>query len=212
MDSPPFESFSRVLSETIGPLFVSAIIGGALQGVIGGQAIYYFKYNKADPLVMKCLVLFVWVLNILHYFLVVDAIFIYTVNGHGDPSSVSRLTWSDIAIVLVSDTGDLAVKSIFSYRVWRLSRQWYLSVAIMTGALVTFSFSLYLTITMIQSPSVMPNAVGTFGALITLAISDIIMSVILAMVFWKRRSVFPTVNRVLRMVILYSLETSLVTR
>ena len=72
------------------------------------------------------------------------------------------------------------------------------------------------------------SQVGTFGSLITLAISDVIMSVVLAIVFWRRRSVFASyvcplpclewylmflrsVNRILRVAILYTMETSLVT-
>ncbi|KAH9828797.1 uncharacterized protein C8Q71DRAFT_455826 [Rhodofomes roseus] len=62
-----------------------------------------------------------------------------------------------------------------------------------------------------MSPTLSASPVGTFGSLISLAASDIVMSIILASVFWRRRSVFPTVNRVLRLVILYSMETALIT-
>ncbi|TFY69342.1 hypothetical protein EVJ58_g471 [Rhodofomes roseus] len=79
---------------------------------------------------MRCLVFFVWAINVVHLFLVVDSAYIYTVNYHSDPPALDRQTWSGMGILLVSTISDLGQKGIFSYRVWRLSRKWYLCAII----------------------------------------------------------------------------------
>ncbi|EPT04843.1 hypothetical protein FOMPIDRAFT_82818 [Fomitopsis schrenkii] len=199
-----------VLNETLGAMLVGLIVGSMLQGINNGQAIYYFKHCQADPYVIKCLILFVLLLNALQIFLVGVAVYIRSVDHHSD-ADLSKLNWGDIAVVIVSALSDFGVKETFSYRVWRLSQKWALAAAIMSGAFVTFGFSLFLAITMVMAPNNLPNRVGTLGSLITLAISDVIMSVVLAIVFWRRRSMFASVNRILRIAILYTMETSLVT-
>ncbi|TFY69341.1 hypothetical protein EVJ58_g470 [Rhodofomes roseus] len=110
MTTPTVEVPIRVLNETIGAFMLSAIIGAVLQGVNIGQAIFYFRHQKTDPLIMKCLILFVLAVNVFHFFLVIDALYLYTVDGRSNPSNLNTLTWSVIAILLVSVVGDLGVK------------------------------------------------------------------------------------------------------
>ncbi|KAI0731694.1 hypothetical protein C8Q72DRAFT_218188 [Fomitopsis betulina] len=200
-----------ILNETVGTMLVGLILSGVLQGVNNGQTVYYFKHSKTDPRVIKCLVLFVLFLNALHIFLVGVAVYVRTVDHHSAPAFMSKLNWGDMAVVIVSSMSDLGVKATFSYRVWRLSQKWSLAALIMSGAFLTLAFSLFLVTSMFMAPDVIPNRVGTLGSLITLAISDVVMSVVLAFVLWRRRSVFPSVNRVLRIAALYASETSLIT-
>ncbi|KZT70623.1 hypothetical protein DAEQUDRAFT_178533 [Daedalea quercina L-15889] len=133
---------SGVLNDILGALFLAAAIGGLLQGINNGQAVFYFRNNQSDSRIMKYLVFFVWFTNVLHLFLVAAAVYMDMVDGHGDIDKSERLYWSDMAIVLVSAVSDLGVKGTFSYRVWRLSQQWILSLMIMIGAFITFGFSL----------------------------------------------------------------------
>ncbi|KAH9923526.1 uncharacterized protein B0H18DRAFT_1105321 [Fomitopsis serialis] len=211
MFMPTLSLPNQVLNETIGALLLSAIVGGILQGVTSCQTIVYYVRSQSDPVIVKSLVFLVWLLNALHTFLVTDTVYTYTVRGRSDPLALDKLPWMASVIILGNVIGDLGVKGIFSYRVWKLSRQWYLGVLIMTGALVTFAFGVFTMIRLIISPYSHPDPVSTYGTLSALAASDILMSVILGVVIWKHRSVFPSVNRVLRKVVLYSAETSLVT-
>ncbi|KZT70618.1 hypothetical protein DAEQUDRAFT_725158 [Daedalea quercina L-15889] len=213
MESPIISKLvpSGLLNETIGAMLISAIVGAVLQGITSGQTIIYYVGSKSDPIVIKSLIFFVWVMNLLHTFLVTDAVYVYTVTGHTDPSALQKLTWSAMAIILENVIGDLGVKGIFSYRVWKISRQWYLAFLIMVSALVSFAFAVFTVAKMIMDPSAPAYAPSTYGTLIGLAGSDILMSVILAAVMYKHRSMFPRVNRVLRTVVMYSVETSLIT-
>ncbi|EPS99481.1 hypothetical protein FOMPIDRAFT_1050519 [Fomitopsis schrenkii] len=204
-------SLSEQLNETVGAMLISAIIGSVLQGVTTCQTIAYFLGSKTDSRVIRSLVLFVWVVNVLHAILVVDSVYTYSVTHHGNPSALATLTWSSMAIIIGNVVGDLGVKGIFSYRVWKISRQWYMGVLIMLTAVVTFTFAVFVVSEMALSPTSPPEPVGTYGSLAALAGSDIVMSIVLALVLYQHRSVFPSVNRVLRGVVWYSAETSIVT-
>ncbi|KZT70648.1 hypothetical protein DAEQUDRAFT_180600 [Daedalea quercina L-15889] len=201
----------ELLNETIGAMFISAIIGAILQGITSCQTILYYAGNKSDPVVLKSLMFFVWVMDLIHTFFVTETVYIYTVNRRSDPTALSKLTWSAMAIILGNVIGDFGVKGIFSYRVWKISGHWYLGAIIMFTTLVTFALGVFTFVKMIVSPSSPPYAASTYGTLIALAVSDILMSVILGAVIYHRRSAFPSINRILRRFVLYSAETSVVT-
>ncbi|KAI0719886.1 hypothetical protein C8Q72DRAFT_109748 [Fomitopsis betulina] len=221
-------SLSGQLNSTVGAMLISAIVGSMLQGVTTCQTIIYFRRSKSDPLVVRSLVFFVWAVNVLHAILVADSVYTSSVTHHGNPYALATIPWSSMAIIIGNVVGDIGVKGIFSYRVWKISQQWYLGVLIMSTAVVNFCTHFFarkvsnaehplihsvrfLVREMVASPTSPPQPLGTYGSLASLAGSDILMSIVLAWVLYQHRSAFPSVNRVLRRLVLYSAETSLVT-
>ncbi|EPT04842.1 hypothetical protein FOMPIDRAFT_1013707 [Fomitopsis schrenkii] len=183
MATPAMQVPLALLNENVGVMLISATLGAMSLVSRGSQAVkHWYITCKASRILLSSGRL---AMNLFHTFLVTDTVYTLSVTHHGNPIAFETLTWSAMAIVIGNVIGDLGVKG----------RKWYLGALIIFAALVTFAFAAQLTFDaflrtvvvaeMVRNPTAPPQAVGTYGTLVALASSDILMSVILGVVWYS---------------------------
>ncbi|KAJ7581925.1 hypothetical protein C8J56DRAFT_1056923 [Mycena floridula] len=92
-------------------------VSGVLFGLITSQTYVYFKTFPRDSRFTKGLVAVLWVVEMLHTACIFDALYMYTVAGYGDPTSLIRFPVAlDVTIILHGATVIL-VQLFFSHRI-----------------------------------------------------------------------------------------------
>ncbi|OCH90217.1 hypothetical protein OBBRIDRAFT_826083 [Obba rivulosa] len=160
------------------------------------------------------------------------------VQGPGplDPTMFigNLLTWSTTAQMIVTGVSDLVVRSLFCLRLWKLSnRNWALVVPIVTLSLLALAGCIY-TVQMTQNkdfnvkrvPGLSVNGVSEstpglsafFSSewdfvtiLIANVAADILIASSLCIVLWRMRSGIPRSDSLLRVLMMYSINTGLLT-
>ncbi|KAH9834135.1 uncharacterized protein C8Q71DRAFT_162192 [Rhodofomes roseus] len=225
--SPSVELTYQVLT----PYFIGGVCVAFLYGVTTGQMIFYWNRGGRDGKVFRFLVFMLWLLDGAHYVLVPCSFYVLLVENLHDSSawineessSYFFNTWSYQGIFVVTGLTDIGVKSIFTYRIWKLSNS-----AMIGGALVVFNLTV-LVLSIVSAftydcigahalPSCFSNvpahghintSIGTAIAMLAcMAASDIATFVLLCVFLWRRRTGFA---RTIRLLILYSIEVGMLT-
>ena len=63
-------------------------------------------------------------------FLLIDNAWHFLAKGWGDPEALIKPGWSWIAVPLISGIVSCTVQWFFSWRIWKLSGKWYVSIFI----------------------------------------------------------------------------------
>ncbi|OCH92419.1 hypothetical protein OBBRIDRAFT_450860 [Obba rivulosa] len=205
------------LDGTLGVLQIASMITFILYGVTTIQTYIYFRRCARDHTFFKVAMTFLWVLDTLHQVFIGHAVYTYTVTDFSSILLLTQETWSLIAAILVTAPLEMTVRSMFCLRIWQLSgRNWILVSVIMLcsfgafGNLIAFALldrlKLHDRFLELRSLSVQ------FYLAVTCSISaDSLIALTQVMLLWKRRSRFQRTNSVLRSLIIYSVNTGLLT-
>ncbi|OCH92426.1 hypothetical protein OBBRIDRAFT_451171 [Obba rivulosa] len=204
------------LDGTLGALVIGGMVTAALYGVTTIQSYIYFHQAGKDSLIFKFVVGFLWILDTSHQVFICHAVYKYTVTDYGNVLALTTFTWSIIGTVFVTAIMDVIVRSIFCYRIWRFSKNWFVVALIMICSLGEFG-------------SMMAFAIGDqiglhtnfpaehsfssdfyFGVVISI-VSDTLIAISQVILLWKRRTRIPRTNTVIRTLMAYSINTGLVT-
>ncbi|KAF8180840.1 hypothetical protein BJ912DRAFT_1062286 [Pholiota molesta] len=133
------------LDSTLGAAFLGTLAAAVLYGVTSVQTFMYFRDCKEDGRLLRCLVLFLWALDTIHFAFTSHGLYFYLVTSFGDFAVLLSPTWTILAQVYVTNLSDLIVRGFFAMRVSILcgERQvlsFVLPVIITVLSLVVFSF------------------------------------------------------------------------
>ncbi|KAF9023684.1 hypothetical protein BDZ89DRAFT_1162636 [Hymenopellis radicata] len=207
------------LHNTMGALLIGVIVSSALWGITCMQTFQYITiYWKRDSLGLRLLVSATFFFDTLHEILICHTIYMYLVVNFANPTQLGVIEWSILAEVVPSALVALLVQGFFAYRVWILSRRnkgriylvsllGALVIAEFTVALIYFgkawSLKVYSNSFKIRSLSQSMNIVGAVG--------DIFITASLIFFLHKSKSGMQRSNQVMNSLILFSLNTGLLT-
>ncbi|TBU45436.1 hypothetical protein BD309DRAFT_715918 [Dichomitus squalens] len=206
---------SLALDETLGAAFLGTIATSCFYGITVVQTYIYFKRSAKDSAFLKFLVFFLWVLDSLHLALIVHSIYYYAVTNFMNPKVLASPTWSILVMIACTGVSDVTVRSIFCHRVWRLSNgNWPLAIAIMVSSLTVFGGSIAF--------AVKSFGVGTFAGFSKIAdilyvsfgagvVADVLIAGALCTILARCRTGFRKTDSVVRTLIMYSINTGLLT-
>lgn len=179
------------------------------------QTYIYFHRGNTDSALSKSVIGFIWILDTLHQIFICHVTYTYTVTRYGDITPLQQQTWSMIAVIVISAFMDLGVRSMFCIRVWRFSGENQLLLAVVTilslgtfGTMLAIAvedvFKLHLQFDVLPSLSALVycNVISAVGTDALLAIAQVVL-------FHKRGSSVPKTVSVIRKLIVYSINTCL---
>ncbi|KAJ3854979.1 hypothetical protein EV368DRAFT_80056 [Lentinula lateritia] len=102
---------------TIGALFCGVIAASVFYGVTILQTIFYFQTYPNDKTFLRIMVLFVWALDTLDLFLVVNGLWTWSIANFANPLALLELPWSIKAEPVVTATISTAVQLFMAYRI-----------------------------------------------------------------------------------------------
>ncbi|KAF4580522.1 hypothetical protein EYR38_003121 [Pleurotus pulmonarius] len=129
MSTPPLldiPDITGVLSSSLGALLVGGFFSVCLFGANSLQTWYYYQHYPTDAMIMKYTVACVWILEAAHAVFICHAIYSYVVLGFGNMSVLGSTAWSVNATIVVTALLTLIAHSFFAWRVYILSRKWFI--------------------------------------------------------------------------------------
>ncbi|EKM81475.1 hypothetical protein AGABI1DRAFT_54253, partial [Agaricus bisporus var. burnettii JB137-S8] len=200
------------LDNTMGVAFIGVVIAGMLYGVSVIQ-VYYYYTNQTDTWSIKLLVGSVMFFETIHQILITHSMYMYLVKDAARPEMLNKLIW--LVEVLFNGLTAFVVQSFLTMRVWRLSNRkiWLTGAAVLLvigefGCVVAFTalslrLKTYAQLAELKSLSIAVNALAAAG--------DLIIAASLCIILHQSRTGFQRSDTMIKKLIVYSVNTGLLT-
>lgn len=198
----------------VGPLLLGYLFNWGLFGVLCLQMYIYFLSFPRDSIYVKSLVYGLFAVDCLQTAMTTHNAWHFLSRGWGDLAVLGDPGWSWIAVPLFSGIVSCTVQLFFSWRIWKLSRSWWLPgiiacVALAQGISACVSgiwFAIINDITKISS--LFPSATVWLGGS---ALADVMITISLVSYLAKANSGFSQTDDVISKLIRMTVETGAVT-
>ncbi|KAH9933570.1 uncharacterized protein BXZ73DRAFT_100955 [Epithele typhae] len=203
------------LGNSFGAMLIGTFIGIALYGAVVHQAYRYFRVYHDDQILIKALVLVVLALETFHIVACCHLSYHYLVANWGVPIHLINTTWSLNSLLACSGLIVFITQSFFARRVYILAPRF----RILLGA--TFLL-LVLELGFLTAASAETIIQGSFvgfkkltwlvaaGCGIAL-VADGILTTLLVIILRKRRTGFERMDTVVHLLVLYTINTGMLT-
>ncbi|KAF8992835.1 hypothetical protein BDQ17DRAFT_187197 [Cyathus striatus] len=206
------------IQDTMGALFVGALVTMTLYGITTLQTyIYYMSFPK-DGILMKCLVAFIWILDTLHVILMCHSLHYYLITEFGNLIAHTEGTWSLVASIGINVIIALIVQSFFTQRIHTISpanKKWWISGIIGFTVVVHFAFGMETVVLIFikkkfsRLKEIRMVAALPFGVFVVL--SDVFIALALCILLHSNRSDFEDTNSLINKLIVYAINRCLLT-
>ncbi|OCH93186.1 hypothetical protein OBBRIDRAFT_885704 [Obba rivulosa] len=202
------------LGNTLGAFLIGVIIAAALWGITVVQTYQYFRQSEDDPKLLKVMVIFLWILKTLHQVLLIHGIYTYVILDYGNLEALAIPTWSLLAAPVIAVTMDSIIRGLFCLRVWKLGHNWFVVAPIMIFSMLQFAGAVvwgglashldnYDKFGRISLAFYLPTC-AAICADILIAASQLVM-------LWSLRTGFKRTDGIIRTLMLYVINTGLLT-
>ncbi|KAF4608121.1 hypothetical protein EYR40_000465 [Pleurotus pulmonarius] len=222
------------IDNTMGAALIGCILAAALYGVSTVQTFFYFTHYSRDPWYTQQIVLAVWVFDTLHQALITHTVYHYVISNYFNPIALGNMIWSILLEVLVNGFIGLIVQSYLMHRIWRLSGKKLWPLFLIVGTHLPSSQPLLTIASYLQGPFILGEFVcslvftilslqmTTFAELTSLkglsmtvnvlaAAGDLLISICLVLMLHKRRTGFKKSNTIISRLIIFTINTGLLT-
>ncbi|KAI0749999.1 hypothetical protein C8Q80DRAFT_1269786 [Daedaleopsis nitida] len=203
------------LDNTFGAVLLGTFVGLVLYGLTLHQSYRYFRMYPGDSSVLKGLVIFVLILETFTSALSLHVCYYYLVTSYFNPLALLSGTWSINLFPVVSGIVMTASQSFFARRVWVLGPRYRILVCI-AAILCILEIGFFAAAT--AEAFIIPTFEGfkrvtwlvSTGS--TMAVTaDILLTVVLIYVLKHNRTGVKRTDSMLDIMIMYSINTGLLT-
>ncbi|KAI0343438.1 hypothetical protein BDW22DRAFT_1355875 [Trametopsis cervina] len=106
----------------LGPLLIGIIFNTYLYGLVTYQFAAYYKTKFNDPLPIKCMVLFLFVLDTVHSISVIWMAWSYCVTNYGAPESLAVALWPYTFTPIATGLASMVTQLFLGWRIYRFSK------------------------------------------------------------------------------------------
>ncbi|KAJ7315702.1 hypothetical protein DFH08DRAFT_1086769, partial [Mycena albidolilacea] len=204
------------LDGSLGVFEIASVLATWLFGIETLQTFNYYSDFPKDPKFLKALVGVIWFLELGHTIASWHGLYGVTITFYGQIEHWLSPPLSLVFPILFHACIALAVQSFFVYRVRVLSKQWFIPVLCCVLNLVHFVFNILLfgqlaTNRVFSIETQQLSWEITFASSIGPAV-DMIVAASLVFYLWHRKTTnFRQTNRIVDTIILWTLETTLLT-
>ncbi|KDQ62583.1 hypothetical protein JAAARDRAFT_203682 [Jaapia argillacea MUCL 33604] len=201
-------------SETHGAIFIALVVGSIFYGITLLQIFIYYRSYPKDPLLTKLLVAVVLCLDTLHIVFCTMTMYWYLVKMYGNYPTLDDAHWTmnvqtDFAGLLA-----LITQLFFARRVFLLSKNYLLTLLIATLSCLHFTLGVVFTVEAFSL-----GHFSRYGKLTWItclgfasaAIADILIASSMCFYLAKRRTEFSRTNSIITTLMIYSINTGLLT-
>ncbi|KAH9918463.1 uncharacterized protein B0H18DRAFT_210339 [Fomitopsis serialis] len=208
----PLPSIANIL----GPACIGIIVSSIIFGINCLQLYFYYtKYANGDGATLKIYVSALMVVDTLHVLLLVISYYHYTVTYFGDIFALAYGYWTLLAEVAVGGLLVTMVQLYFAFRVYTLSGKCtLLPVVISILSICGLALSIVFTVVGLEihlfasGERLKPYSAAGLSAELA---CDVLIAGTLIYYLHAKRTVFPRTNRAINLLIMYALNTCLLT-
>lgn len=200
---------------SLGAILLGSLLGALLSGIVAMQVFLYFKLYSDDPLRFRGLVLFIWLLDILHTAMACASNWSYLIAHFGDDNVADSIMWPTAVTVALTAFITFFVQSFFAYRIFTLSKNWFITLPIGILTTARLAAALVSTSKMIELGH-FSEFVHSIGWVFTMGLSlattvDVMVTFTLCWYLNKSRTGFQSMEAIVDSIILYTIETNSLT-
>ncbi|KZP08289.1 hypothetical protein FIBSPDRAFT_939073 [Athelia psychrophila] len=203
------------LDGTLGAIEVGTLISCFLYGVTTVQVyIYYSNGTVKDPLRIRLLVPFIWLVETIQTVFMCAYLYRVTVTYYGNVAIIGDGHWTLNTSALFDGLVGGLVQGFFAHRIWILSKKWPITLISWTGSFLAFTGTVAIMILGQISYIAKFDAEFTWLVTTTLALLlsvDIINTVALCSYLRIERTGFQSTDGMLNKLFIWTLETGLFT-
>ncbi|KAJ6528764.1 hypothetical protein DFH09DRAFT_1412728 [Mycena vulgaris] len=201
--------------EVSGPLVLGYLLPWGLFGTLSVQLYLYYQAFPTDKWSTKCLVYTAYTLELVHTILSTHDAFAMFGYGFADPSALTEVEFSWLAVPIMSGLVAFIGQSFYAYRVHVLSKSWFIPILIVVVSLTSSVGAFILGAFVFQAGSLAPinhrkSVVATAVWCGASALSDIIIAFKLSKYDMGFRQTRALVSKVVRLTIETGSLTALV--
>jgi len=204
------------IPSTYGALLLGGLVAAGLSGIVTIQAFVYIKLYPSDMIQTKAMVALICILDSCHTGFVCSSLWDYLIQYFGDSDRIDVIPWSVALTVAFTAILTSVVHCFFAHRIYKLSkRNLWITFPIIILAFLRLCAACVTTAEMIH--------LGTFSAFVrqfrwvfTLGLGlsstvDILISVCLCYSLQSSRSASSSMDHVINLIILYTIENGILT-
>ncbi|KAJ7066314.1 hypothetical protein C8F01DRAFT_1365869 [Mycena amicta] len=212
MSTPAFDGNS-----TIGAMLLGTMVGAVLFGVTTMQAYMYWTRFPDDHWAIKATVCFIWLAEATHVGLVTNTVYELLIVDYGHPERLlERPPRSIIGYIFMTVTIAVSVQVFFSYRIYVLSQSRIIPFITYTLSFVrlafgTSLFSVGLSVTSVTQLITKWQWIGLVMWSLSAAEDVLITGTLVYLLMQQKGRVHKTTNAFLDKIIMWSIETGLLT-
>ncbi|KLO15927.1 hypothetical protein SCHPADRAFT_242920 [Schizopora paradoxa] len=203
------------LDNTMGVLYLSAVLSMALWGAAGVQMYYYFNTYPKDHWWMKTLVSLVYASDTVSQALMIQVAYVYLITNYANPLFLAKLVSTLLPIMLMTAVLSLGVQSFFIMRIWRLSKKniWVTGFVLACTLAQFFSNVVFYGVAhgYTEFAQLVPktNFMHVINSL--MAASDAIIAIVLSFYLHTSRSGFKRTDTIINRLIMFTVNTGVLT-
>lgn len=116
---------------TIGVVYLGVAISSMVYGVTCIQTFQYYRSAKAkvDMSFLRVIVGLLWLLDTIHQALIIMIPYFYLITNYANPFALLRTYWAIPTEIILNAVIALTVESFFVMRIWRLSKNQFVTAA-----------------------------------------------------------------------------------
>ncbi|KAI0346070.1 hypothetical protein BDW22DRAFT_716459 [Trametopsis cervina] len=202
------------LDNSLGVIVVAHMLVAVFYGATTVQTFIYHQRSQRDPNWLRFSVLFLWILDSVQFGFAVHVVYFFCVTNFANPPALDIIP-SLSAYAITGCIGDLVVTGLFAQRLWKITSKIWLIWPIVIAEMASLAGVIALAVLSLKHPSSSYfNRIGRWTwylSFIPQAISDVIIAVALTTSLLRMRTGFASTNSVIHLVVLYTVNTCLVT-
>ncbi|KAG2125368.1 hypothetical protein DEU56DRAFT_961897 [Suillus clintonianus] len=205
------------LGNTFGALFIGVIIATMLFGLTNVQAFFYFQTHKGTGITFNTLaVLWLWILDALHLFLIVHCIYYYLVTNYANISALTNIVWSFKLQIIIDVLIIYGVHALYAYRIWIVAKGQSRALPVTVGIIVILTSGVSIsTIWAVYQCRMFSDLVkiqwSTYLALGTITFIDVVIASSLCYLLATSRTGFSSTDSIITKLMAYIINTGCLT-
>ncbi|OCH93217.1 hypothetical protein OBBRIDRAFT_353211 [Obba rivulosa] len=209
------------VDSTLGAGLIGMVLSAVMYGVTTVQVHTYFHGSEGDSMLLKLAISLLWILDSTHQILITHAIYWYAVTEFGNAEALASPVWR--ASMPVFAIMQFIIRIIFCVRIWNISskmdRLAHWRKYIVTVAILASSFGEFGIVMVVAAREAMfgyldgssEEATPLYFGLSLCAAGDILIAYAQIIVLRQWRSGFRSTDSILRTLMLYSINSALLT-
>ncbi|KIP11085.1 hypothetical protein PHLGIDRAFT_114986 [Phlebiopsis gigantea 11061_1 CR5-6] len=208
------------INSTLGVLFLGNIFVAILFAITTLQVYVYFQRGNQDKLPMKSLVFFLWALDTIQFCFVTNTVYDYAVTNFMNIAPLFVVNWSLAASTTVGGASDFIVTIMLAYRIWKFGGEKGIVrlalLVILFGSLAILAGDVTITILAVHGSALYITFAENYSWVWYATFSaragvDIVMATSIYYMMRKYRGGFKRTNSVVRLIVMYSINTCALT-
>ncbi|TFK40317.1 hypothetical protein BDQ12DRAFT_680734 [Crucibulum laeve] len=206
------------VEDTLGALFIGALITMAVYGITTLQMYFYYMYFPRDEWVVKLLVALIWILDTLHVIFMGHALHYYLISEFGNPKAQVYGIWSLFTSIGINILMAFVVQCFFTQRIFQLcpsNKRWLVSSIIGFTVIAHFCFGMEtVALVFVKREFTRLKEVSLIAALpfgVFAILSDVFIALALCILLHSNRSDFSDTNNLINKLIVYAINRCLLT-